>query len=194
MISALSNRFLHLDLDISNDDWQDWALNASVDPIVRAFIAARPNLLHKFDASAGARSFPSPRSWEFVSTIMPATTDATIFDLVKGCVGDGPAAEFVAFAKVYRSLPDVDAILASPQSAIVPNEPDVLYAVCSAIVEKVRSDKAKTQGAVRYANRLPKEFGVLAFRDLVKVDRTALTTDAGREFLKTNRDALIASN
>lgn len=195
VITPLMNRFLHLDVEVHNEDWQDWAVNAGVRPEIRSFINARPNLLHKFDPTSGARAFPTPRSWAFVSTIMPAVTDDTMFDLVGGCVGSGPAAEFVAFAKVYRSLPDVDGILANPSAAPLPTEPDVLYAVCGAIVEKCRTDAKKTKSgpSIKYANRLPKEFGVLLFRDIVKVDREALMTDEGRQFLKTNRDALVAA-
>jgi hypothetical protein len=193
VISPLLNRFLHLDLEVHNDDWQAWALPAGVAPEVRSFLNARPALLHKFDANANERSFPTPRSWEFVSRILPTTTDATIFDLVSGCVGQGPAAEFVAFYKVYASLPDVNAILASPKTAPVPSQPDVLYAVCGAVVDKVRLDLKKGGNGVEYCSRLPKEFGVLMFRDLIKLNKQLLVTNAGREFLTANRDALIAS-
>jgi hypothetical protein len=188
------NRFLHLDIDVHVDDWQDWALSSNIRPEVRAYIKSRPNHLHKFDASVGARAFPTPRSWAFVSRVLAVATDDTLYDLVSGCIGQGTASEFVAFAKVYRSLPDVDAILKSPQSAPVPSEPDVLYAVTSAVVEKVRGAKGSNcQAAVTYAGRLPKEFGILLFRDLCKVDTKTLATDAGRAFLKANRDCLIAN-
>ena len=35
---------------------------------------------------------------------------------------------------------------------------------------------------MKYCNRLPKEFAVLLFRDLVKLDKSILTQDAGRNY------------
>lgn len=191
--TAINNRFLHLDLEVHAEDWQDWALSSGIAPEVRSFLNSQPQKLHQFDPAQNQRAFPTPRSWEFVSRILPACTDTNFHDLVSGCIGAGVAAEFVAFAKVYRSLPDVDGILSAPATAKVPTEPDVLYAITGAITEKVRADNKKNGAAARYASRMPKEFGVLLFRDLVKVDRTTLATAEGKQFLKDNRDALIGA-
>lgn len=61
LISPLLNRFVHVDLEVSVDDWQEWALQSGVSADVRSFIRFRPGLLFQFDPSAGARSFPTPR-------------------------------------------------------------------------------------------------------------------------------------
>ena len=186
VISALSSRFLHLDMEVHAGDWSAWAVGAGVAPEVRGFIASQPTKLHVFDGAAGERSFPSPRTWEFVSRIMPACTDATMFDLVAGCIGKGHAAEFVAFAQVYRRLPDVDQILRSPATAGVPNEPDVLWAVTTSVVEKCREDKKKSAAAITYADRLAGnrfEFASMLFRDTLKVDKAALKTPQGQAFI-----------
>src|SRR5829696_5151135 len=49
LISPLLNRFVHLDLDVSADDWQTWAVAHGVSPEVRAFLGYRPALLFQFD-------------------------------------------------------------------------------------------------------------------------------------------------
>jgi hypothetical protein len=178
LISPLLNRFLHLDLEVSEEDWQGWAVTAGVAPEVRAFIRFRPALLFQFEAAANPRAFPTPRSWQFVSDVLAATPPQLLQRVVAGCVGDGPAAEFVAFLGLYRQLPDVDAVLASPTTAPVPREPAVLYALVSALVERVRAKAAPAAAFARYGMRLPDEFGVLALRDAVSVDRS-LVADAG---------------
>ncbi len=78
--------------------------------------------------------------------------------LVSGCIGEGCAAEFCAFVRTYRSVPDIDALLANPAAAPVPAQPDVLYAVVQAAAEKCRNDRSKIPGALKYAGRLQKEF------------------------------------
>src|SRR4051794_31474279 len=108
LISPLLNRFVHLDLEVSPEDWQRWAVTAGVAPEVRAFLQYRPALLAQFDPSANPRAFPTPRSWQFVSDVLPRTADDLLHPVVAGCVGDGAAAEFLGFLRLYRELPDLD--------------------------------------------------------------------------------------
>ncbi len=167
VISPLLNRFVHLDLNVSADDWQDWAVPAKIAPEVRAFLRFRPGLLFQFDASSNLRAFPTPRSWQFVSDVLPGTPPELLHRVVAGCVGDGPAAEFVGFLQLYRELPDVDSALTAPDATPVPREPAVLYALVGALVERCRADAGPVANFVRYATRLPDEFGLLALRDLL---------------------------
>jgi hypothetical protein len=170
LISPLLNRFVHLELDVSAEDWQAWAVANKVAPEVRAFLQYRPALLFQFDPAANPRAFPTPRSWQFVSDVLGRTADDLVHGVVAGCVGDGPAAEFVGFLKLYRELPDLDAVLARPDSAPVPVEPAVLYALVGALVERCRQAKAAVAAFVAYAIRLPEEFAVLAMRDALAVN------------------------
>src|SRR6476469_5534308 len=58
LITPLLNRFVHLDLDVSAEDWQAWAVANNVAPEVRAFLQYRPGLLFQFDPSTNPRAFP----------------------------------------------------------------------------------------------------------------------------------------
>jgi len=169
LISPLLNRFVHLDLEVSPDNWQDWGVKAGVAPEVRAFLRFRPALLFQFDPSANPRAFPTPRSWAFVADVLTRTPPELLHRVVAGCVGDGPAAEFVGFLQLYRELPDLDVALASPETTPVPREPAVLYALVGALVEKCKADAAPLANFVKYATRLPDEFALLALRDALAV-------------------------
>lgn len=170
LISSLSNRFVHIDLDVSHEDWQAWALSANVAAEVRAFLNYRPALLSQFDPASGARAFPTPRAWSFVSDLIHRAPAHLLLPLVAGCVGDGGAAEFVAFLKLYRELPDLDDVLSRPDAASVPREPAVLFALVGALVERCRADQAPLVGFVKYAFRLPEEFSVMALRDALALN------------------------
>src|SRR5205085_3221785 len=61
LITPLLNRFVHLDLEVSLEDWQDWAARAGVCHEVRSFLRYRPALLFQFDPGSGQRAFPTPR-------------------------------------------------------------------------------------------------------------------------------------
>jgi ATPase family associated with various cellular activities (AAA) len=170
LISPLLNRFVHLDLDVSAEDWQQWAVTANVAPEVRAFLRFRPGLLFQFEPAANPRAFPTPRSWQFVSDVLAATPEALLHRVAAGCVGDGPAAEFAGFLRLYRELPDVGQALSHPETTPVPKEPAVLYALVGALVETCRQDAAPLANFVTYAIRMPDEFALLALRDALAIN------------------------
>jgi len=187
LITPLLNRFVHLDLDVSPDDLQGWAAAAGVGPEVRAFLRYRPGLLSRVDPAAGERAFPTPRAWQFVSDVLPGAPAELLHPVVAGCVGDGPAAEFVGFLRLYRELPDLDAVLARPDAAPVPREPAVLYALVGALVERCRSDQAPLAQFVQYALRLPEEFAVLALRDALAVNPRLVALPAVQQWIARAR-------
>lgn len=165
VITPLLNRFLHLDFETSLDDWQMWAIGAEISPEVRGFLKYRPNLLHFFDPKLNERAFCTPRSWHFVSNILPNTPASLMHQIVGGLVGEGPAAEFTAFLQVYRDLPDLDGVLANPLKATIPaSNPAVMYALSTALAEKSRS-MDKLDDLAAYAGRFPAEFSALCLRD-----------------------------
>jgi hypothetical protein len=187
LISPLLNRFVHLDLEVSNEDWQTWAVTNKVAPEVRAFLQYRPGLLSQFDPAANPRAFPTPRSWQFVSDVLSRTDDHLLHPVIAGCVGDGPAAEFVGFLKLYRELPDLDQVLARPDTAPVPREPAVLYALTGALVERCRQAKAPLPSFVTYALRLPDEFALLALRDALAVQPKLASLPAVQQWIAKAR-------
>jgi hypothetical protein len=187
LITPLLNRFVHLDLDVSADDWQGRAVAAGVAPEVRAFLRYRPGLLFQFDPAAPQRAFPTPRAWQFVSDVLAGTPGELRHAVVAGCVGDGPAAELVGFLQLFGQLPDLDAVLARPDRAPVPREPAVLYALVGALVERCRADQAPLAGFVAYALRLPDEFAVLAVRDALAVNPRLVALPAVRQWIAAAR-------
>ncbi|MGE0367283.1 MAG: ATP-binding protein, partial [Phycisphaerales bacterium] len=140
LISPLLNRFIHLDLEVSHEDWMAWAIESGVPVEVRAFLNFKPGLLFDFNPASGARAFPTPRSWAFVGEVLPYTPQDLLFSVVAGTVGEGPAAEFTAFCEIFQKLPDPDAVLEHPTQAKVPDAKavSVLYALVGALSERMR--------------------------------------------------------
>ncbi|MFM5883670.1 hypothetical protein, partial [Methanobrevibacter gottschalkii] len=142
-------------------------------PEVVAFIRFRPGLLHDFDANKDQN--PTPRSWvEGVSDVLGAVPAEAEFECFKGAVGEGAAAEFVGFLKIYRKLPNPDAILLNPDTADVPSDPATLYALSGAISSRISS--ANIDRAIVYLKRIPSEFSVLCMSMTVRRDPTVTST------------------
>lgn len=180
MDPALRSRFVFIDAEIDLADWSTWAIQSDIAPEVIAFIRWRSDLLHNFDGGK-ERSFPCPRSWEFVSRVTKSSHgNKTIeHELFIGSVGKGAATEYSAFLQLYRNLPNIDAILLDPKGAKVPNSPATLYAVSAALAR--RMDDKTIARCITYLDRLPQEYAVYAVRD-------AITRDGGlasvKEFTK----------
>lgn len=188
LITPLLNRFIHLDLEVSLDDWQAWALEVGISPKVRSFLKWKPAGLFAFDPSRNERAFATPRSWEFVSDVVEATPEELLHPVVAGIVGEGMAVEFCAFQRLFGSLPDMDQVLANPKTCTMPTQADVLYALTGALVEKCRKATAeKLTAAMHFIIRMPAEFSVLAFRDLSSLHNTLFQMPVASEWLRKNR-------
>jgi hypothetical protein len=180
MPAALANRMVHLDFDVHLDDFTNWAAANGVIPEVRAFLRFKSNLLHSFDTSSNPRAFPSPRSWAFVSQLaksqLPADEE---LELIKGAIGEGPAAEFVAYMRIWRDLPSVDAIMLNPDKVPVPEAPNVLYALTTSLADKAGRDNFDR--LMKYVGRIPTEFQVVFVRDTARrcddIDKTKAFVD-----------------
>jgi hypothetical protein len=173
VLSHLSDRETTLEFETNLDDWSSWALTHGVKSEVVAFIRFRPGLLHDFDPNRNKNS--TPRGWvEGVSAVLGAVPPEAEFDCFKGAVGEGAAAEFVGFLKIYRKLPNPDAILMNPDTADVPSDPATLYALSGAISNRI--SQANIDRAVTYLTRCPAEFSVLAMSMAVRRDPAVTST------------------
>jgi MoxR-like ATPase len=190
MPSALSDRFIHIDFEPDVDDWATWAFKNSISANTIAFIRFRRDLLNKFDANE--RSFPTSRSWTIVDQdIIDKGLDAdTEFELVKGKVGEGAAAEYMAFVKTIRDMPNIDKILMSPDDVAVPTEKlSVLHALSTALV--MRTEKNNFDRVMKYVNRMPTEFQVVYVRDCTRRDDAVCDTKAFQEWVINNSDVMV---
>jgi hypothetical protein len=147
-----------IELETHLDDWTTWAINNGVKPEVISFIRFRPNLLHDFDPQRDQNA--TPRAWvDGVSDVLGTVPAEAEFECFKGAVGEGAAAEFVGFVRIFRKLPNPDAILLNPQTADVPKDPATLYALSGALAQ--RATESNFERVCQYSERMPPEFSVL---------------------------------
>lgn len=168
--SAINSRFVHVDFEPSLQDWCQWAVTSGIDPMTIAFLRYRPELFHKFDKDA--REFPCPRTWEFVSQItstpVGGASKKVQLALLAGTVGRAVAVEYMAFVELYKQLPSIDAILMNPDKAAVPTDVSGMYAVSAALAR--RADAKNFGRVIKYLDRLPEEYNVMAVRDAISRD------------------------
>lgn len=183
MPTPLRNRFLHVETAVNLEDWCRWSIGHDIHPLVVAFVRFRPDLLFQFNVND--RSFPTPRTWEKVSGVMAVTPGGPVeAAMVKGLVGEGAGTEFLSFIRMFRDLPDISGIIASPGTAVVPTAPSLLYALSSALGRMTNT--ANIKAVMKYLDRLPVEFEVLAVRDAVMRDPALANTAAFSAFARAH--------
>jgi hypothetical protein len=188
VLSHLRNRETVLEFETHLDDSTSWMIDNDVAPEVIAFIRFRPHLLHDFDPQRDVN--PTPRSWvEGVSAVLGKVPAEAEYECFKGAVGEGAAAEFVGFMRIYRKLPNPDVILMNPDTSDVPTDPATLYALSGAIAE--RATEGNMERVVTYTSRMPAEFSVLAMSYATRKKPELANTQAFTNWAVKHQDVLF---
>jgi len=185
--SKLAGRTRRFDFSENIDDWTVWALDNDIDPVLIQFLRFRPGLLSDFDANRFAN--PTPRTWERVNLIPESLAKDLFYDNVAGEVGEGAAAEYTGFRKIYASLPDVDSVLLSPDTAEVPTDPATLFALTGALANKATKDNFDR--VTKYTARLPREFDVMCTKDAIRKTPDVRRTRSFIEWASRNAEVLM---
>ena len=200
LLEPVKSRFAAIwELEVSLDEWCLWAVEHDLPAELIGFIRFRPNLLDDFKPSRDLVNSPSPRTVANVGKWLKAGGDSLpegiFFETVKGAAGEAFAAEFMAFMKIYRKLPNIDLVLMNPDQAEVPDDAQTLYAICAALANRAKD--TNFDRIVKYLDRIPQEtrFGVelpvFAVKDAINRDKSLTRTKAFTEWcVKYGNEAL----
>ena len=175
MNKALENRFRKLTVEVSSDDWIQWAESNQIHPYVVAYIQTHRNHLNNFNPDSDEAS-ATPRSWENVSDYLWERDIQTGTDLPKkaivpltGMIG-GIASGFCKWIRTAKGAVDPKVIIKDPKNAPIPEEKDIdilyttVYGLSSFIQED--PDANKIVSGFIYGNRLPEEFGFILMKQI----------------------------
>lgn len=188
VLGHLRNRETVIELETHLDDFSQWALDHNVKPEVISFTRFRPNLLHDYDPQRDQNA--TPRSWvEGVSGVLGTVPAEAEFECFKGAVGEGAAAEFVGYLRIFRKLPNPDNLLLNPTHGEVPTDPATLYALSGSLAHRVTP--AAMQRFCTYIERMPPEFSVLAMSMACRRDTSLANTGAFTQWSIKHQNVLF---
>lgn len=180
MSSALANRFLHVEVAPEVESFLDWANANFLHQAVVNFIRYRPAMLFCQDGEDLQRGWPSPRSWERVSTMLKIAEKnnrkTSLKFTVPGLVGPGAAGEFLAFYKdMYYMERDINIQqrLLSGEDIPLPDRPDRLHACCGAVAFYLKLEKNPRNFHIMCGNflkfglTLPSDFAAMLMSDVL---------------------------
>lgn len=145
MPAPLANRFVHLEMAVSFNDWFDWAIDNSVHKEVIGFLTYSKRDLYDFDPKSSSRAFATPRSWSFVSELLAdEIEESVITDLVCGAIGEGLAIKFMAHRNNAKGLPNPEDILTGKVKELQSKEISAMYSLTIGLCYELKeADKAK---------------------------------------------------
>ena len=201
ILEPVKSRFATIvELHPDVDSWSNWAMSQvvrrrdangqfitpidespAIPPVLIAFLRFRPDLLSDFKPTADMSNSPMPRTWASLAKLEALSLPQQVeLAAMSGAVGDGPAAEYIAFRRMFQSLTSVDAILLDPAGCKLPTAPNELYATATALASKATDQNLSRIGV--YAQRLVDaqrgEFAVLLMRDCIRRTPKLAHTDA----------------
>ncbi len=168
MPPPLANRFVHLSMEVSFEDWKGWAYDNEIDSSIIAFLHYDESKLFDFDPSKNQKSFPTPRSWEYVHKILASELEPVLLmDIISGAVGNESATAFMSFRKVMHRLPNIERLLEGEELE-VEHDSQVLFALIAGVVSHIKQNpsKEKIDNALKFSLSLPKEFSVMLVKDM----------------------------
>lgn len=170
MLEPVKSRFLMLEFKPDVDEWQDWAAANKVRHEVIAYLSLEKGaFLGQVQTVGSMAQIPNPRNWYRVHQQMLLNHSPDVWQSVfAGCVGKEYGVGFAGFLNVYSNMVMPESVWANPDTAQIPTEPSSLWALCSALANKVTP---ATIGAyTRYLKRLvppvghKKEFAMLSVK------------------------------
>ena len=145
MPAPLANRFVHLEMKVDFDDFQDWATLNKVHPEVLGYVGFAKQDLYDFDPKSPSKAFATPRSWVFVSDLLKdddCDID-TLHNLIAGAVGDGLAVKFMAHRKIAGRLPKAEDILKGKVKDLQIKEVSAMYSLTVSLCYELKDQAEK---------------------------------------------------
>lgn len=157
MPNPLLNRFIHLDLRASFDDFNSYAIKNKFHPHVVGYLNYQKGDLYSPIFTTEAKGFPTPRSWEFVSKILykadeKKLSNEILIPMISGAIGEGTTYKFMGYRRIAESIGNniVDDILSGKTKVSKPQNIDATYALMMALCyglsyqyDKFKSGKLK---------------------------------------------------
>jgi hypothetical protein len=142
-VTRVCTLFVSAQADGNQESYDRWALENNVHEVIRGFARFCPDLVKSHDQFEELAK-PTPRTRDMAGRIMEAIdqvafkTDDILLPLFAGVIGRAAAVQLIEYRRMFNDLPDLDDVLAHPDTCVIPTEISVKYALLAALTRKAR--------------------------------------------------------
>lgn len=192
-LAFIANRRMLINVDPDLNTWVEWAeRKGDVHPLAIAFARSHPGKVFQSEIPDKTGPYCTPRTLVKTSYLIGKLEMAAFTEAAAGYMGEGVAAEFVAFLRVADELPEYEEIVAAPLKAHVPTRPDASYAVMQRIAHRV--DGPTASAAFQYLKRLGREYQIAGLKATVRRSSALMHTPEFASWIRENKDIVLAAN
>ncbi len=188
--TPMQSRLAHFELAVDQPDWMKWAAKEQIDFRIRSFIGFKPDMLYMFQPDHNLTTYPSPRTWEFMSRLLKpyqGVIPSEKMPLMASVVEEYAAMEFWTYSKVFQSLLTTSQIINDPSGVKIPEEPSVQYALAGSLGQKM--DNVNAGPLLTFLKRMPIEMQVLSLQGSCRRDGSLMAhKDVDQWFDKYSKD------
>jgi hypothetical protein len=169
MPPPLANRFVHFEMEVDFEDWKQWAYGRGIDSSIIAFLTYDKSMLFRFDPTNNQKSFATPRSWEYVDSIIDSgITKELLLESISGAVGREVAIDYMSFRRIMSDLPDLEAILRGDIESIDSSDPKLIMALSVGLINllKESDDTEQLDNLLRFSLSLQDEYSIMLIKDM----------------------------
>jgi hypothetical protein len=169
--STVRRRTAVYTLEPNFEDWKRWALDSQqIEPEILSFLNKNPNEFIVFDPDKPCTNYALPSTWHKLARFVRGLKrrgEAPGLEGILARVGEAAGSKFHGWYKIWKEVPDIDAILAGTEKTI-PAKMDIQWCVVSSITTKLiglEKDKAlmpSAKNALAYINLMTSDI-VMAF-------------------------------
>lgn len=166
MVAPLANRMFHMQMELCHKAWLQFATLVDVKPVIRAWIATSPDMLHTFSEDSAEDAFASPRS---IVELSEFTDDLDLSDRTEQVAMQAPimflgteaGTSLLDFAQA-SDLPPIADILHDPASCDIPGmKGGTMHMLGQSLVSI--ADASNVAQVVTALGYLPADFRALTF-------------------------------
>lgn len=196
LLEPVKSRFASIvELEVSLDDWMEWAVKAGIHHTILAFMKFAPQHFDNFKPTKDMTNSISPRTLAHLNQwVQMGLSDLCRFDAYHGAIGSA-ATEYEAFEHMANQLIPPQEIIKQPDKAPLPDRSraDICYATVMGLAS-IATQK-NIEAVVKFLNRFEHagllEFAVLCYRSIIDRDITICSNSmAWNKWAAKNKDVI----
>lgn len=190
LITPLLSRFAGIfNIEVDAESWIGWAMNNNMPNELISYIKTKNSALSNFNNNKAIENFACPRT---IANLGKWINNGIVnYEVWKGAVGESFAVEFMAYYKICQSIAKLPAeIIKTPMLAQIPDKPDVLYFILTALANKAKDEETFKQVLI-YLARLPKEYEAFTVKNIANKHKKMQETKTYIAWQVKNQDVVI---
>jgi len=193
-LAFITNRRMQIEIEAHLGSWVEWAEKKGIHWAAIAFAKHQPQIAFSNKVPDKPGPFATPRTLVQASYLIDELPMELMTEATSGLLGEGAAAQFIAFLRVAQEVPDYADIVRDPEGTKLPpkDRPDAQYATMQMVAHCM--DGRTSPEAMTYLQRMPQEFQVAGLKGALRQHPQIANSKPFGEWMMKNKELMVNAN